>query len=185
MADIKAKDIAVAQSIAANDLILGSSIAGTTANVTVETLGNHINKNITYSEISNKSVIQYLQNNSLKLSEKRLFYYNNFSAGVASELVKVPETITLTKHSIINVTYGWNDERPMFIGISPNATISSTLTFIDWEASELLRNYTNKIPTQLYLSTVLSPGTYYVYIKAGNVSSNGSPIECKKIAEFY
>lgn len=56
MADIKAKDISVAQSIASNDLILGSSIAGTTANVTVETLENHATNIKTYSSINNKTI---------------------------------------------------------------------------------------------------------------------------------
>lgn len=56
MADIKAKDIAVAQSVAASDLILGSSIADTTANVRVDTLGNYIINNLSQSNIGNVSV---------------------------------------------------------------------------------------------------------------------------------
>jgi hypothetical protein len=59
MADIKAKDIAVAESIASSDLILGSSINGTTANVTVETLENHAINTKTYSSLNNLSVQEY------------------------------------------------------------------------------------------------------------------------------
>lgn len=63
MADIKAKDIAVAQSITSSDLLLGSSIAGTTANVTVETVGKYILKQLNISELSNDSVVNFLNTN--------------------------------------------------------------------------------------------------------------------------
>lgn len=60
MADIKAKDIAVAQSVGANDLILGSSIAGTTANVRVDTIGNHLINSLTYNSLNNKTLAQII-----------------------------------------------------------------------------------------------------------------------------
>ena len=62
MADIKAKDIAIAQSIASSDLILGSSIAGTTANVKVETIGNFILNNFPKSDLGNQSILPYVKN---------------------------------------------------------------------------------------------------------------------------
>jgi hypothetical protein len=58
MADIKAKDIAIASSVASNDLILGSSIAGTTANVTVETVGKYIINQLNLASLSNQTVLQ-------------------------------------------------------------------------------------------------------------------------------
>jgi hypothetical protein len=62
MADIKAKDIAVAQSIASSDLILGSSIAGTTANVKVDTLGKYIVDTLPFASIGNVSVSTQINN---------------------------------------------------------------------------------------------------------------------------
>jgi hypothetical protein len=67
MADIKAKDISVAQSVGANDLILGSSIAGTTANVRVDTLGNYLINTLTYSSLSNDTISNSINNINSKL----------------------------------------------------------------------------------------------------------------------
>lgn len=62
MADIKAKDISVAQSIASSDLILGSSIAGTTANVTVDTLGKYIIDTLPVASLGNVPVSTLINN---------------------------------------------------------------------------------------------------------------------------
>jgi hypothetical protein len=62
MADIKAKDISVAQSVGANDLILGSSIAGTTANVKVYTLGKYIVYTLPLASIGNVSASTQINN---------------------------------------------------------------------------------------------------------------------------
>ena len=64
MGDIKAKDLNTAGSVAAGDKILGSSINGTTANVTVETLENHAVDTKLYSSLSNQTVSAAI--NSLK-----------------------------------------------------------------------------------------------------------------------
>ena len=56
MGDIKAKDLNTAGSVAAGDKILGSSINGTTANVTVETLENHAVDTKTYTSLSDKTI---------------------------------------------------------------------------------------------------------------------------------
>ena len=56
MGDIKAKDLNTAGSVAAGDKILGSSINGTTANVTVETIENHAIDTKTYTSLSNATV---------------------------------------------------------------------------------------------------------------------------------
>jgi hypothetical protein len=76
MADIKAKDISVAQSVGANDLILGSSIAGTTANVKVDTLGKYIIDTLPFASIGNVSVSSLLNN----IKSKQVTTYNVYNA---------------------------------------------------------------------------------------------------------
>lgn len=80
MADIKAKDISVAQSIAASDLILGSSIAGTTANVTVETVGKYIIEQLNLSSLNN-TVSEYVRKLSSRI--QNLTKFQNVSAKFA------------------------------------------------------------------------------------------------------
>lgn len=84
MADIKAKDISVAQSIASSDLILGSSIAGTTANVKVDTLGKYIIDTLPVASLENVPVselINDIKSNQIVTSDiftvlgKRMFAY--------------------------------------------------------------------------------------------------------------
>ena len=84
MADIKAKDISVAQSITSSDLILGSSIAGTTANVTVDTLGKYIINILPFTSIGNVSVSTQIINikskqvttrNAYDVLGKRIYVY--------------------------------------------------------------------------------------------------------------
>jgi hypothetical protein len=74
MADIKAKDISVAQSITSSDLILGSSIAGTTANVTVETVGEYIIKQLNLPTLPQGNVESCLLNLNNYINNIRKIY---------------------------------------------------------------------------------------------------------------
>ena len=114
MADIKAKDISVAQSVSANDLILGSSIAGTTANIKVDVLGAFIANIQQFSTIGGKTLLQNLSS------------INKF----ISDFKNIKRTPTV---SFENTTVNWE-----YTG--SNITLSSNKLYIIWAETKFMHD---------------------------------------------
>lgn len=108
MGDIKAKDLNTAGSVAAGDKILGSSINGTTANVTVETLENHAINTKTYSSLNNLSVQGYcgFLFNQTKMSRTLHSVTTNYAVTRSDVWEKTGLSVTVPNNHIYLV-YGW------------------------------------------------------------------------------
>lgn len=121
MADIKAKDISVAQSIASSDLILGSSIAGTTANVTVETVGKYIIEQLNLSSL-NDTVSEYVRKLSSRI--QKLTKIQNvsvsFTGTQSSEWEYTGLSLTVPSNHVYIVwgLGGWEETTPKGFGLS-------------------------------------------------------------------
>jgi hypothetical protein len=186
MADIKAKDIAVAQSIASSDLILGSSIAGTTANVRVDTLGNYILKNIKQSDIGNVPTISFLSDLKTRFSIRQIWRETIITES-PDVYYKCPTLIVLSKPSILFISYEWSADRPLAVGLSPNPEIKKSMSFYIYMSKDMIspKPYSDQYtPGALRAMGYAPAGTYYLYVASGNVST-GSPVTVTKIAELY
>ena len=186
MADIKAKDIAVAQSIASSDLILGSSIAGTTANVRVDTLGNYILKNINQSDIGNVSTISFLSDLKTRFS-KSVIFSERITTESPNVYYKCPTPIFLSKPSILLLDYEWSSDSPVAVGLSANSSVTNTMSFWIYMSKDMIspKPYSNTYsPGALRPFGYVPAGTYYVYIASGS-STGGSKVTVTKIAELY
>lgn len=186
MADIKAKDISVAQSIASSDLILGSSIAGTTANVRVDTLGNYILKNINQSDIGNVSTISFLSDLKTRFSKSQIMR-ERITTESPNVYYKCPTPIVLSKPSILLLQYEWAADAPIAIGLSNRTEVSETMGFYIFMSKDMIspKPYSNRYSPGFLSVTGYAPvGTHYVYVASNSVSS-GSMVIVSKIAEFY
>lgn len=182
MADIKAKDISVAQSIASSDLILGSSIAGTTANVKVETIGNFILNNFPKSDLGNQSILPYVKNIQNKINRVSIInkYYNSPEPNVYSNV----DSFTLNAPTLLYIKYVWGSSQPLGIAITdypaPSGQHNEFTPIIKAEYSNLLPN---SIAGAIYtIGFIENPGTYYVCVKAS--SSQSSRVAIEKLIEF-
>lgn len=122
MADIKAKDIAVAQSIASSDLILGSSINETTANIRVDTLGNFLINNLPIANLGNASVSSNISQikNSIRniLTKHSINYKRQCSAAGEFKYMDISFTVPDNHIYIIEAQSIWNYTRCDGIGLS-------------------------------------------------------------------
>jgi hypothetical protein len=182
MADIKAKDISVAQSIASSDLILGSSIAGTTANVKVETVGNFILNNFPKSDLGNQSILPYVKNIQNKIKRVSIISknYNSPEPNVYSNV----DSFTLNAPTLLYIKYAWSSAQPLGIAITnspaPSGGHNELTPIIKAEYSNLLPN---SIAGAIFVTGFIeNPGTYYVFIKAA--SSQPSKVVIEKLIEF-
>lgn len=186
MADIKAKDIAVAQSVAASDLILGSSINETTANVRVDTLGNYILQNINQSDIGNVSTIAFLSDLKTRFS-RRVIFNEKIVTESPNEYYKHPTPIVLSKPSIISMDYDWTDDKPVAVGLSSYQEVTNSMNFKIYMSKDMIspKPYSSSHqPSILRATGYVEAGTYYIYIVSGTVTS-GSKVIITKLAEFY
>ena len=181
MADIKAKDIAVAQSVAASDLILGSSIAGTTSNVTVETVGNCILNNLPQSDLGNQSILQYTKSMSDKL--KPVTIVNQEFAPSEANVYSNVGAFTLTAPTLLYIKYEWGASKPLGIAISdrPTPTANNVLT------PQIMAEYVSlgsNIITGGIMATgfIEKAGTYYIFIKSSTTGL--STVIVKKLIEL-
>ena len=135
MADIKAKDISIAQSIASSDLILGSSIAGTTANVTVETVGNYLINNLPIANLGNASVssnilrikdsIRDIQNLHSTMYQRRSLANNEW------KYMDISITVPQNHIYLIEAVTTYQNTRPYGIALSHSNTRFDPYIFND------------------------------------------------------
>jgi hypothetical protein len=180
MADIKAKDIAIASSVASNDLILGSSIAGTTANVTVETVGNFILNNFPKSDLGNQSILPYAKDIHNKLKVETIFN-QEVSAESANVYSNVGQ-IRLTTPSFLFMQYSWGNSLPLGILLSWDQSASGN-TFSPVLFGKNLSAETGKNPGSIYCSGFVPAGTFYIFVKAANTAKSNVMIQ--KVTEMY
>lgn len=186
MADIKAKDIAVAQSIASSDLILGSSIAGTTANVRVDTLGNHILKNINQSDIGNVSTISFLSDLKKRVTRRGIFNERIITES-PNAYYKHPTPIVLSTPSILLIEYLWEYDKPVAVGLSPYQEIANTMHFFLFTSKDMIspKPYSSSHqPTFLRTIGYVPNGTYYIYTMT-ETATTGSRVTITKLLELY
>lgn len=186
MADIKAKDIAVAQSVGANDLILGSSINETTANVRVDTLGNYILQNINQSDIGNVSTIDFLSDLKTRFSISRIMRERIITES-PNVYFKHPTPIVLNKPSILVIDYEWSADNPIAVGLSQDTSVTGTMSFYIYMSKDMIspKPYSNQYnPGSLRVMGYAPAGTYYLYVASGTVTT-GSQVTITKIAELY
>lgn len=137
MADIKAKDISVAQSVSANDLILGSSIAGTTANIKVDVLGAFIANTQQFSTIGGKTLLQNLSSINKFISDfkniKRTptVLYENTT--INWEYTGSNITLSSNKLYIIWAETSFMHDRPQGLGISDSMSQANFITMAEAE----------------------------------------------------
>lgn len=180
MADIKAKDIAIASSIASNDLILGSSIAGTTANVTVETVGNFILNNFPKSDLGNQSILPYAKDIHDKLKVETLFR-QNVAAAQANVYSRVGQ-IQLTTPSFLHIEYYWGEAAPLGVILAYEQSLSESI-FSPVIFGELPRDSTGKYAGTLFVNGYAPAGTLNIFVKA--LTTGGNDLLIQKVAEVY
>lgn len=163
MADIKAKDIAVAQSIASSDLILGSSINETTANIRVDTLGDYLINNLPIATIGNKSVATNITQikNSIRniLTKNSIKYQRQCSTADEFKYMDISFTVPNNHIYIIEAYSIWNYTRCDGIGLS-----ASDNSFQPYVLNEYI-NARNSGTCIAY-----GPQTLYVWSKRGFVA---------------
>jgi hypothetical protein len=163
MADIKAKDIAVAQSVAANDLILGSSIAGTTANVTVETVGKYIIEQLNLSSLDG-TISERIQNLT-----KLQAVGQDFAGSKTLEWEYTGISLTIPNNHVYLVwgNAGWGETTPKGVALSSSNqyTWFNTVTEI---TSGILVYYTPPL--------IRSSGTVYLWEKRAGQGTNRNNI---------
>jgi hypothetical protein len=139
MADIKAKDISVAQSVGASDLILGSSIAGTTANVTIETVGKYIIEQLNLSALSNTNVSNYIINLQSQINniKRKKNVYGEFFSGNSNvyEYTGVSLTIPAGHVYIVEAVTSWKRSRPTGIALSEQSGGGRYLAKLDVDSA--------------------------------------------------
>ena len=122
MGDIKAKDLNTAASVAAGDKILGSSINGTTANVTVETVGKYIIDQLGLTSLSNASVSTVI--NNLKTQTNLIRHVNTIieqrtgTQANAWEYTGISFTPTSGHLYMIWGVAEWQNSKPIGCGLS-------------------------------------------------------------------
>lgn len=182
MADIKAKDISVAQSIAASDLILGSSIAGTTANVRVDTLGNCILNNLPQSDLGNQPILQYTKSMRDKL--KPVTIVNQNFAPSEENVYSNVGAFTLTAPTLLYIKYDWGNAKPLGIAISDRPTPTSNNLLTPLIMAEYATLGSGIISGSIMATGFIeNAGTYYIFIKSSTTGS--SKVIVKKLIEFY
>jgi hypothetical protein len=183
MADIKAKDIAIASSVASNDLILGSSIAGTTANVTVETVGNFILNNFPKSDLGNQSILPYTKNIHDKIKQSNIL--SKAAAPKEKNVYSNVASFTLSAPTLVYIKYEWVISTPKGIFVSDGIDTGNIVTPL------IMATYQEVISGKMngYISAtgyLERAGTYYVYIKSDSTNVPEQPsIYVKKLIEFY
>jgi hypothetical protein len=182
MADIKAKDISVAQSVTSSDLILGASIAGTTANVTVETIGNCILNNLQKSELGNQSILPYTKNIHDKIKPVTIIN-QKFSPAEANVYSNVG-AFTLNAPTLLYIRYEWGDAKPLGIAISDRSSPASNNVLTPLIMAEYETIGSQTISGAINATGFIeNAGTYYIFIKSS--IANASKVIVKKILEFY
>lgn len=167
MADIKAKDIAVAQSIASSDLILGSSINGTTANVLVETLENHTINTKTYQSLGGATVSAVLSNlsNSFEAFKtvKTIGDVRSLEPGFRYSGVSV--TVPNNKIYLLWANHPWVNTPAYELGFS-----ASNQTFY---AQVYVQTSEHVASVELTPIIIGQPGrTYYLWVNRGSNAQN-------------
>jgi hypothetical protein len=183
MADIKAKDISVAQSITSSDLILGSSINGTTANVTVETVGNFILNNFPKSDLENQSILPYTKNIHDKIKQR--YILNKAANPEEANVYSNVASFTLSAPTLVYIKYEYRNNKPLGIFVSDAIDTERVITpLIMATYQDVISGKVNgSIAATGYLERA---GTYYVYIKSSNANVTVEPsIYVKKLIEFY
>ena len=121
MGDIKAKDLNTAGSVAAGDKILGSSINGTTANVTVETVGNYIIEQLTLISLGNTTSGKILNLESRIRNLKNIQTVGgNFTGSKTSEWEYTGYSLTIPNNHVYLVwgDLGWGESTPKGVALS-------------------------------------------------------------------
>ncbi len=182
MADIKAKDIAVAQSIASSDLILGSSINGTTANVTVETVGNCILTNLPKADLGNQSILPYVKSIHDKL--KPVVIINQEFTPAEANVYSNVGAFTLNAPTLLHIRFNWKNAKPLGIAVTNSPSPTSNNILSPLIMAEYATLGSNLLSGELNATGFLEKaGTYYIFIKASTKSS--SQVIVKKLIEFY
>lgn len=167
MADIKAKDIAVAQSVAASDLILGSSINETTANVTVETVGKYIIEQLNISSL-NGTISDYVKNLASRLTNVQSVG-GSFTGTKSNEWEYTGYSLTVPfKHVyLIWGSVGWGDTTPKGVALSTSDQYTWFSTMSENTSGILMFNTASIIRTS---------GTVYLWEKRYSAGTNNDSI---------
>lgn len=134
MADIKAKDISVAQSVGASDLILGSSIAGTTANVKVETVGKYIIDQLSLPSLNNSTVANRISQLLGKISISSI--ETRYQAqSLDWEYTGLSITVPNNHIYLVQGQTGWSSAEPIGLGICKSISAEKRFAAVTKENS--------------------------------------------------
>lgn len=163
MADIKAKDISVAQSIASSDLILGSSINETTANVTVETVGKYIIEQLNIPSL-NGAISEYVLNLASKLTNIQ-FVGGNFTGTKSLEWEYTGYSLTVPNNHVYLIwgNVGWGASTPKGAALATNNQNTWFQTMSENTSGTLIYN------TPI---TIRTSGTVYLWEKRAFPGTN-------------